>query len=314
MHYRNTITRRSFIATGASLVCMPTWSDENRLPIIDTHQHLWDRSKLQLDWIPKGSVLDRNFLPEDYEQATAKLNVVQAVYMEVDVTPVQHATEAEYISDLCRKKNSLTRAAVISGRPNAKNFPEYLDMFRENPFVKGLRQVLHSGSTPAGYSLSPEFIRGIKELGKLRMSFDLCLRESDLADGVKLAEACPDTQFILDHCGNPNVRQKPSYAWLRSIEDLAKQTNVAVKISGVIAGADPQKNFQEQLSPFVNHVWDSFGPDRVVFGGDWPVCLLGGTYGDWVQTLRLIAANRSLTDRQKLFHENAIRIYRLSAT
>lgn len=304
-------SRRTFLAATLSLAAASSWSSENDPPIIDTHQHLWDRSKFQLDWIAKGSVLDRDFLPADYAEATKGLGVIQAVYMEVDVTPAQHAKEAEYVSDLCRHKTGLTRAAVISGRPNSDDFAEYLDQFRDNPYIKGLRQVLHAGSTPAGYSLTPEFQAGIKELGKRRLSFEICLREADLGDGVKLARECPDTQFVLDHCGNPNVKQKPAYSWLRSIEDLAKQPNVAAKISGVIAGADPKKNIEEQLSPFVNHVWDAFGPDRVVFGGDWPVCLMGGTYATWVQTLRSIASHRSRTAQENLFHKNARRIYRL---
>lgn len=304
-------TRRTFLAATAALPFAQSLQADAFPPIIDTHQHLWDRKKLQLDWISKGSVLDRDFLPADYAQATAGLGVVQAVYMEVDVTPSQQTLEAKEITALCRSGSGPTRAAIISGRPASEKFSEYLDQFRSVKEIKGLRQVLHAQSTPPGYCLSPEFIRGIRELGKRGLSFDLCMRSPELGDGVKLVKACPDTRFILDHCGNPDVKQMPTAQWLRAIEELAAQPNVAGKISGVIAGSDPAKPAVDQLAPFVNHMWNCFGPDRVVFGGDWPVCLLGGSYAKWVETLREIARDRSKADQQKLFHDNALRVYHL---
>lgn len=311
--FMNTLSRRSFLVANAGLMTIGKVAiAQNEFPpIIDTHQHLWDRTKIQLDWIEKGSVLDRDFLPSDYAKATAGLGVVQSVYMEVDVTPTQQTLEANEITALCKSKSGPTRSAIISGRPASPDFSKYLDQFRDNPYIKGIRQVLHASTTPAGYSLSPEFKQGIQELGKRGLSFDICLRSVDLEDGVKLAQACPDTRFILDHCGNPNVKQAPDMKWLKAIESLAKLPNVSGKISGIIAGSDPTKPLVPQLAPFVNHMWDSFGPDKVVFGGDWPVCLLGGSYSKWVQTLREIVSSRSKVDQQKLFHDNALRVYKL---
>ena len=311
--FMNTLSRRSFLVANAGLMTIGKVAiAQNEFPpIIDTHQHLWDRTKIQLDWIEKGSVLDRDFLPSDYAKATAGLGVVQSVYMEVDVTPTQQTLEANEITALCKSKSGPTRSAIISGRPASPDFSKYLDQFRDNPYIKGIRQVLHASTTPAGYSLSPEFKQGIQELGKRGLSFDICLRSVDLEDGVKLAQACPDTRFILDHCGNPNVKQAPDMKWLKAIESLAKLPNVSGKISGIIAGSDPTKPLVAQLAPFVNHMWDSFGPDKVVFGGDWPVCLLGGSYSKWVQTLREIVSSRSKVDQQKLFHDNALRVYKL---
>jgi predicted TIM-barrel fold metal-dependent hydrolase len=104
----------------------------------------------------------------------------------------------------------------------------------------------------------------------------------------------------------------PAKQWMDDIQALASQPNIVAKISGIIAGIDKTKPVKDQLAPFVDHVWNSFGPDRVVFGGDWPVCLLGGSYATWVETLREIAAVRSAADQRKLFHDNAVRTYRLS--
>jgi predicted TIM-barrel fold metal-dependent hydrolase len=297
------------IVSGAGFLAA---SEEEFPPIIDTHQHLWDRSKFRLKWIEKGSVLDRDFLTADYARATAGLGVVQAVYMEVDVVPGQHLAEAAYVSNLCKTKEGITRAAVVSGRPDSAEFATYLDQFRGNPFIKGLRQVLHGPGTGPDYCLRPEFVKGIRELGRRGLSFEICQREADLPNGVKLAKMCGETQFVLDHCGNPVLKTGPSDNWKKSIDAMAACANVSAKISGIIAGIDKTKEIRPQLEPFVDHVWDAFGPDRVVFGGDWPVCLLGGTYGEWVKTLRQIATKRSKADQKKLFHDNAIRIYRLT--
>lgn len=307
--------RRGFLAGGVAAVVMSqakAKADDAWPPIIDTHQHLWDRSKFRLEWIEKGSILDRDFLSADYAMATQGLGVVQAVYMEVDVVPAQHSAEAKYVSDICATRSTPTRAAVISGRPDSPAFAGYLDQLKENQFVKGLRQVLHGPSTPPDHCLKPEFVKGIRELGRRGLSFEICQREADLANGVKLARMCEGTQFILDHCGNPNVKARPASAWMKAIDDLAACSNVSAKISGVIAGIDRQKDVVEQLRPFVEHVWNAFGPDRVVFGGDWPVCLLGGSYKQWVTALRQIAEGRSRVDQRKLFHDNAVRIYRLA--
>jgi predicted TIM-barrel fold metal-dependent hydrolase len=159
----------------------------------------------------------------------------------------------------------------------------------------------------------------------LALSFDLCLRPKDLSDGIKLAEKCPDTRFILDHCGNadPKAFLKPGDSrlakvrpdhevepWKRDISLLAKRPNVICKISGIIARI-PREWRTDDLAPIVNHCLDEFGPDRVIFGSDWPVCLLGSKLANWVTALRQIIANRSSTEQRKLLSDNAALTYGL---
>lgn len=280
-------------------------------PIIDTHQHLWDLGRLRLKWIGKGTILDRNFLADDYATATAGLGVAQAVYMEVAVVPEDQTAEAKWVSDLCASRSSPTRSAIISGLPASAGFAGYLDQFKGNPYIKGLRCGVQTEPGNAGKVVSNAFISGIRELGRRNLSFDLNMGGDDLEYGFQLVQACPETRFIMDHCGNPDVRQPPSEKWIKGIENLAKKPNVSAKISGIIARVDQQKPLVPQLAPFVNRVWNAFGPDRVVFGGDWPVCLNGGTYAQWVSALREIAAGRTRADQAKLFHDNALGVYRL---
>lgn len=311
------VARRRFLQGSAAVALAaappaPTWSDApGPMPIIDTHQHLWDLSRFRLPWLKGAPRLDRSFLMQDYRRATEGLGVVASVYMEVDVEPAQQAAEADYVLDLIRRGETPMVGAVISGRPEADGFGDHLARYKDRPAIKGLRRVLHAPDTPRGHCLDPRFIAGIRLLGRMGLSFDLCMRPAELGDAVKLVDACPDTAFILDHCGNASVRSRDLSGWKADISRLAERKNVACKVSGIVASAAPGPWTAEDLAPIVNHVRDRFGADRVVFGGDWPVCTLAATYRQWVEALRLIVADRPLAEQRKLFHDNAIRVYRL---
>jgi predicted TIM-barrel fold metal-dependent hydrolase len=295
------------------------------MPLIDCHQHLWDLTKFKLNWIKSGTLLARSYVMQDYLAAIEGTGIKQSVYMEVDVDPTQQQAEAEHLIEICKSGKAPTTAAVVSGRPAAAEFAKYVTPFKGSSYIKGIRQVLHGGGTPAGYCLSSDFVRGIKLLGELGLSFDLCLRPKELADGAKLAEQCPAARFIVDHCGNadpkaffkagdPRLKDlTPDHdadAWRRDIAGLAAQKNVICKISGIVARV-PKEWSAADLAPIVNHCLDSFGPTRVIFGSDWPVCLNGAPLRDWVAALKQIIATRPAAEQRQLLSENAKQFYRL---
>jgi predicted TIM-barrel fold metal-dependent hydrolase len=301
------LDRRRFL--NAALAAPLAVASEPALPIIDTHQHLWDLKKFRLAWLKKGSALDRSFLPADYEKAAKGLGIVGTVYLEVDVDPAQQQAEADYIVALCKKGKTLTRAAVISGRPASEGFAKDIRPFKGSAYVRGLRQVLHGPTTPAGYCLDRKFVRGIRLLGELGLHFELCIRHAEMPDAIKLVDECKDTRFVLDHCGNPDLVKHEK--WKKDLAELAKRKNVVVKVSGIVASARPGKWKAADLAPVVNHTLDTFGPERVMFGGDWPVCLAAATLAEWVGALKQIVASRKAEQQRKLFHDNAVRFYRL---
>jgi L-fuconolactonase len=318
-----TVSRRAFLqALGlASLLPQSVFAVEPGLEMIDTHQHLWDTRKQQLPWLSGApEVLRRNYLPEDYALATEGLPV-RALYMEVDVAEANLNEEAESLRRLCAAKSSQTFAAILGGRPSSEQFEEYLKRHGEGGYFKGLRRVLHTPETPRGLCLEKDFVRGVRTLGKQGLTFDLCMRPGELNDAAALAAECPDTTLVLDHCGNADAKafmkappSEPAHRaedWQRAIDRVALKRNVHCKISGVIESL-PGGWTSEQLSPVVNHCLDTFGPDRVVFGSNWPVCLLGGSLRSWVKALSEIVAARPAAERSKLWAENAKRIYRLS--
>lgn len=305
------MNRREFLGAGlaACAAGVAVSGERAMMPIVDPHQHLWDLTKFKLPWVQPGSPLAKSFLLEDYQKATEGLNVVKTVYMEVDVAPEQQDAEADYVLALCAKPETKMVGAVISGRPASDGFARYIARFKGNKQIKGVRQVLHGDSTPAGYCLQDSFVKSVRLLGEMGMSFDLCLRSGELLDGARLIDRCPDTRFILDHCGNANVQAKDRTQWKRDMAEVAKRKNVVCKVSGIVASAKPRAWSADDLAPIVNHTLDVFGPDRVMFAGDWPVCTLAATFRQWVEALQAIVRGRKEAEQRKLFHDNAVSFY-----
>lgn len=311
------VSRRSFVASMAATTTVLTQAiaaddkEKGQPRIVDTHVHLWDLKRLSLPWIEKDSPLARSYVMTDYQAATRGLNVVKGVYMEVDVSPKQLVTEAEYVLDICRQGKTPLVAAVIGGRPAADDFPKYLQRFRGNRYLKGVRQVLHNPATKPGFCLAESFVRGVRRLGDLGLCFDLCMRPADLGDAVKLVDACPDTRFVLDHCGNGPLYAKDNTQWRRDMDRLARFKNIVCKVSGIVAEARP-KWTPEHLAPVINHTLRAFGPERVMFAGDWPVCTLRATFRQWLDALKAIVRERPVAEQRRLFHDNAVRFYGLA--
>jgi len=321
------MNRRQFLFGSAMLVigCKDVgWAGSKRpvsaLPIVDTHQHLWNLSQFRLPWLKAGGGLTRDFTMADYKKATDGLGVTKAIYMEVAVAPEQKLAEAEHIVKICVDKSNPTCAAVIGGLILEDSFKDYILQFKGNPYVKGLRHGLNNARQLEDNRL----IQNLRLLGSLNMSFDLLVPPGLIGQAAKLVERCSDTQFILDHCGNADplaFKRKLDWGrepkhdadqWKCDVDTLAKQTNVICKISGIITRVPRGKATTEVLSPIVTHCQDAFGPDRVVFGSDWPVCTRGAPLHVWINLLHEIVQNRSSEEKHKLFWRNANRFYGLS--
>lgn len=294
-------------------------------PIIDTHQHLWDPKRLNLPWLAgAGPHLNRRNAIEEYNAAVSGLPIASAIYMEVNAAPDQKLEEAKLVRELIDSGVYVTKAAILSADPGNTNFHAFVDRFETESWVKGYRQVLHGGATPPGYCLKARFINHCRHLGTTGKTFDLCMRPAELKDAARLVDACPDTRFVLDHCGNvdpkaffakddPRGGSAPEKAarWKEDMTALAKLPNVYCKISGIIARV-PKEWTPDDLRPVVEHCVEAFGDKRVVFGTDWPVCNAGGTARQWIEALQQITSNWSSEAQQRLWSENAKTIYQVS--
>jgi L-fuconolactonase len=323
------LNRRDVLAAALGTALAPALrafaADEPIGPqlIIDTHQHLWDRDRLDPPWLyGAAGILRGVYDRREYAEATRGLKV-RSMYMEIDCADDKLDQEAETILGWCGEKSSTMVGAILGGRPASEGFAAYLDRHTKSKSVQGLRRILHSGATPARTCLDKKFVAGIQELGKRSLTFDLCMRPAELDDGAELAKQCPDTTFVVDHCGNVDPKvflktrdesEKPSHSadgWKRSMDRLAALPNVYCKISGLVARA-PLVWEVEHLAPAVNHCLNAFGPDRVTFGSDWPVCLTRATIQQWVAALRTIISERPPADQEKLWSANALRLYKLN--
>ena len=322
------MNRRQFLATSASVVAATSCTSlsqnkKQSIPIVYTHQHLLNLDRFTLAWLDEAPpILNRSFHLGDYLMATKGLNISKAIYLEVDVIPSQQNDEARYVTEISKDPKHPTVAGVISGRPENEGFKKYIDQYKDNKHIKGLRRLMET--TPSGFCLQPRFIHSVAYLGELNKHFEITIQPTQLNDALSLVKRCSNTRFVIDHCGTADpkafiseknrggaIPMHEADQWKADMSRLADQSNTVCKISGIVAHA-PNGWTTEHLAPIVNHCLDEFGPDRVMFGGDWPVCLLGARYGEWVNALNEIVSNRPEGERQKLFHRNGTRTYQLA--
>jgi predicted TIM-barrel fold metal-dependent hydrolase len=274
--------------------------------ILDTHLHLIYPDRLTYGWINEGHRLNRPWTYEAYFAEAETLGIESALHMEVDVAEEDIEGETAFVTGLPR-----IVGAIAACRPEHDDFAARLDRVLEagGGKVRGLRRILHE--VPDDVSLAPIFAENLRRLVPLNLTFDLCLRSDQLHLGVRLAKLVPELQFILDHCGNPDISGQGIDPWRSQLAAIAALPNVVGKISGLVNHCDPGWS-AETLRPYIEHMIESFGWDRVVWGSDHPVATVsGGSLTDWVTATQSICAGASEDQQAQLFHRNAERIYRL---
>jgi predicted TIM-barrel fold metal-dependent hydrolase len=277
--------------------------------IIDSHFHIWDLSKFELPWLndPAYSKLARSFLPCDYQAATKGYRVKQSVYVEVDSRPSDQHREAEYVLGLAEHSAGGIGGVVIGARPGSEGFRGYVTAFAGHQHVKGVREVLFD--RPPGHCLGDGFIRGVQLLGELGLCFDVEIPYDQLADACVLFDRCPGTQFVLDHCGHPDLTDRGLAGWKARVSEIAARDNVAVKVSGLFSGVEVFPQQLDLVAVVINHLFTVFGSERLLFGSDWPVVTLTSSFQEWIETVWDIVSHRSETEVRRLFRGNAARIY-----
>ena len=279
--------------------------------IVDTHQHLWDMDLFSFSWCRNYPQLNRSHRMPDYLEAIRGLGVEKSVYVEADIDEPFMLDETRYVFKLAGEADNPLTGVVASARPERDDFPKFLNEMTGHSALKGIRRVLHTQPDELGQSAT--FIANVGSLGNYGLSFDICVLARQLPIALNLVKQCPaNVSFILDHCGVPQVKERALDPWRSHLRELASFPNVCCKISGLVAYADPANWTPEDLRPFVEHTIECFGWDRVMFGSDWPVCTLASTLKRWVETLAFLTRGASEAERDKLFYQNAVRVYRLA--
>jgi L-fuconolactonase len=280
-------------------------------PIVDAHLHLWDPDSLRVPWIDGDPTLDRRFGPTDYAEHTKGVAVEAMVYVEVDVDPHYALLEPRWVAERAQEDPRIKAIVAHAPVEHGERARAFLDaLVASTPLVKGVRRLIQ-GEKEADFCLRPDFVRGVQVLAEYGLSFDICIFHPQLAAATELVRRCPQVSFILDHLGKPNIKEHVLEPWRAQLRELAALPNVICKVSGAVTEADRERWTAEDLRPYVEHAIESFGEDRVAFGGDWPVTLLASSYARWVETLDGLTAGLSDAAKHKLWAENAKRFYRI---
>ena len=280
------------------------------IPLLDTHLHLVHRDKASYSWtndIPELS--SDNFTLEDHKIITKDYGIKGALFMETGVDDSDYQKETHFINSIKNSSNSILVGIITSIRPEKKDeFDSWLEETTEMGVV-GYRRILHV--MPDNTSKSQTFINNINKLGHVNKPFDMCFLARQLPIAFELAKVCENTQFILNHCGVPNIAEEELDSWKNDIKTISKMPNVVCKLSGLMAYCAPGTSSYKIIEPYVNHILECFGPKRMIWGSDWPVVNLGKGLCEWINVTRKILANLSDDEAKSIAFSNAEQIYRV---
>ncbi len=268
---------------------------------IDAHQHFWRYNEIEYGWIPDAMAeLRRDFLPADLRREIAAAGVDRVI----SVQARQSLPETDWLLELAAANDFI--AGVVGWLPlAAANFPEQLARYRVNPKLRGLRHVIQDEPDPR-FMLGDAFNRGVALLADAGLVYDILIYPRHLATAVEFVKRHrPNQRFVLDHLAKPEIRTGAIEPWASELRRLAALPNVACKLSGMVTEADLRHWRVEELRPYCEIVLDAFGPERVLFGSDWPVCLGGVGYGEWKNLVETFAG----ADRELIMGGNARLIY-----
>lgn len=278
------------------------------IPILDCHQHLIYPDRLAYSWtadIPQ--LVGKAFTYEDYLSLVADAGPVRTIFMETSPDDSHWQDEAQLVMELADAPDTIIDGLVLNCRPEADgDFDQYIESIR-HPKLVGLRRSLHV--MPDDLSQDDRFIANVRKMAAQGLTFDLCVLARQIHLGAALARQCANVQFVLDHCGVPDIAGGDIDRWRVAIREIAACENVVCKISGLLAYCDPRSANVETIRPYVEHCIACFGWDRVIWGSDWPVVCVTRDLPSWIAASRELLAEESSTHQHQLFHKNAERIY-----
>jgi L-fuconolactonase len=279
-------------------------------PIVDTHLHLWNLDRINYPWLASVPLLNKNYLIEDYQRVCGPVEVAKMVFLQCECEPAQYQDEAAWVTEVAQVDPRLK--GIVPWAPLEKGAGAEAEVAKlaENPLIKGVRRIIQFEADQA-FCLRPDFVQGVNLLPKYGLSFDICINHTQLANTLKFIRQCPEVKFIMDHIAKPDIKAGKLDPWREEMRELARFPNVWCKLSGLVTEADHAKWTLADLQPYIDHVIECFGFDRVIFGGDWPVAAQATDYPRWVDTLDAALKGSSQDELKKLYVTNAEAFYRI---
>ena len=277
------------------------------IKLLDTHQHLVYRDVANYSWAKDIPPLATdNFTVENYLKLTEGLGIGGTLFMETGVDDPDYQNEAKYVQKLSDNPNNGIKGLIVSIRPEDDSFDAWFNETLQMN-VSGYRRILHV--MPDQTSQTQTFRDNVKKIGKAGKPFDICYLPTQLSIAYDFAKDCQEVNLVLNHCGVPSIAAGEIDQWGKDIKKLAELPNVHCKLSGLMAYCAPGTSSQETIQPYVDHVLETFGPNRMVWGSDWPVVNLGKGIQEWISVTRNILSKLSDSEAEAIANANAQKIY-----
>lgn len=272
---------------------------------IDSHQHFWSYDAREYPWIPKGTPLHRDWLPKDLEPLLAKAGMDGCVVVQARQT----AGESHWLLTLA-DHSPIIKGVVGWVDLQSATVETVLAELRKHPKFVGVRHVVQD-EPDADFMLRPNFLRGIGKLASFKLTYDILIYPKQLPAAITLARQYPEQPFVLDHMAKPFIKDGGLSPWREQIRELAASSNVWCKVSGMITEANHTMWKPGDFKPYLDVVFEVFGENRLMYGSDWPVCLLAGSYERMFELVDTYTRQLSASAREKFFGGNATRFYRI---
>ncbi len=277
---------------------------------IDSHHHVWDLSVREQGWMVGEALnpIKKNFSINDLRQAVTGCGIDKTVI-------VQTVTNYDETPELLELADTDDFVAGVVGflKIDAADAISYLDKYESKrgfKYLVGIRDIAHDYED-VGYLSKPQVIKNVQELGKRGLVYDLLTKTPHMQAAIDLVKQCPDTQFVLDHISKPYIAKGEMQPWANKLQELAGYKNVVIKVSGLFTEADWKSWKQEDFLPYLDHVTKSFTPERMMFGSDWPVCLLAATYRQSINLMEQYTMSFSNSEKNTFWAGTANRAYGL---
>jgi L-fuconolactonase len=293
---------------ATELPCAASMQDS---PLIDAHVHFWDPGILAYPWLRDVPAIAEPHTPSVMRAEAGPDMPRQLVFVQAECERARALDEVAWVEGLACEEPRI--AAIVAFAPvnDGPRTRDALATLAARPLVRGVRHLVQDDPDP-DLCRRPAFVEGVREVGRLGFCFELCVRQAQLAAALDLVRACPDTCFVLDHGGKPEIRSAGVDPWRAHIDALAARPNVVCKLSGLVTEAGPIGASLQALQPYVDHLVSAFAPDRLLFGSDWPVLKMASGYRPWLALARELLRALSPAAQSAVFSGTARRTYGLS--
>jgi L-fuconolactonase len=272
---------------------------------IDAHQHCWKYNPVTYSWIDASmAVIQRDFFPENLVPSLEKNGVVGTVLVQSYQSPLDN----KFMLALA-KANPFIKGIVGWIDLVAPDLDEQLSEWKDEPLIKGFRHVAQA--EPNDFLGKPEIIRGIEALGLFGFTYDILIKPPQMHAALHLVKALPDQPFVIDHMAKPYIAAGTILDWKKEIGLLAECPNLSCKVSGMVTEADWKNWKRTDLRPYFEVVFNAFGPNRVMYGSDWPVCLVAADYDAVIETAEDFISTFSADEQKAFWYDNAVNFYSL---